>query len=155
MLERLDDRDVSIGEHKVARIEVFSDDADLHNFGRGFYSFGEFFPLGKAVLFERPDAELLEDEFAQVVLLEVEGDVVDRFNIGSRDDAPLFKPTHVFELFFALRVNGAGRACEDHVGVETRAVEEADRMLGRLGLELVATDAERRDVAYKHEKYVT
>ena len=141
----LDNGNVRIGEDEIARIEIFADDAYLHNALAVVRMLGELFPLRKIGGALRFLPQHIHEYLGELVAFEIQRNVVDGCDIGRGDDVFRLDVARDRQFFFALFVERQGGAGDDDIGLHAVGIEHADRRLRRLRFHL-ADRARHREI---------
>ena len=138
VLERLDDRQVGVGQ-----LDVLADDPDPDRLGRGFDLVDDPLP-GRQV-----DIAVDPQQFAHVVveplLVEDQRELVDVLRIGGVDDRIAFDVAHVGDLRLQVVRQRRFGSAHDHVGLDTARPQLGHGVLGRLRLLLPGGPDERNE----------
>ena len=130
MLERLVDADVRVGQ-----LGVLADDGDLDLGPRCADAADQLLPVGQVGLAGRK-LQLARDQLAEAGALELHRHLVDALGGLERDDGVDVDIGEQADLVQDLVVDGLVAAQDDDVGLDADAAERADRVLGRLRLQL-------------------
>src|SRR3990167_4706013 len=120
-----DDGNVRVGEHEIARIEIFADDTDFHCAVAVVRVVGKTFPFGKIRRLLRALAEQAHQGLGELVALEIEGHVVNGIHVGRRDDVVGLHVAPDGELLFAPLVERVRGARDDDVGLDAVGIKLA------------------------------
>ncbi len=152
-LDRFDYRKVSVGEHEIAGVEIFADDADLHCAVAVMRMLDKTFPLGKIGILLRAFPQEAHQYVGELVALEIQGNVVDGIHVGRGNDVVGLHIAPDGELLFSFLVERVRRARDDDVGLNPVGIELADGILGRLRFHL-ADGIRDRQIGDHEEKYI-
>ena len=121
----------------VLEFHVFSDEDDLHLVGGVRDAVEEGFPAGELGLVEVLDLELPDGEFIEVLLVHVQGDLVDAPGVDALDHVAGPDVAEEGDLPAEVLGEGVLGAADDDVGLHTALLERLHGMLGRLGLQFL------------------
>ena len=121
----------------VLEFHIFADEDDLHLVGGVSDTVEEGLPAGEFGLVEVLDLEFPDGEFIEMLLMHVQGNLVDAPGVDALDNVA--GPDVAEEGDLPAEVLGEGMlgAADDDVGLHTALLERLHGMLGRLGLQFL------------------
>ena len=153
VLHALDDRNVRILQDEITRAEIFAHDPDPDHILSAPDPGHQTAPLVQVAALGL-QAQLLDQPGADVLFFEIQRHLVDALHVRGGNDVALAQAACVFDLFLALLVERDMRPGEDDVGVEPDRVQAADRVLGGLGLELIAARTQGGHETHQHQHHI-
>ena len=122
---------------RVLQFHIFAHQDDVHFVGRVFDPFQEFFPAGEVGRCKIIDLQLADGQFVQMLLVHVEGNLVDAPGIDALDDVAGTDIAEKGNLAAQFRRQRVFRAAHDDIRPHTALLEGLHRVLGGLGLEFL------------------
>ena len=146
MRQRLVQRDVG-----VPVLHVLADHRDVDRavrIGLGLHDAGPLGQVGRV----RLQAEALDDDLVELLLVQGLRNLVDVIQVDGTDDGALFdigEERDLAALFIRQRVLGAA---QQHIGLDADAAQLLNGMLRRLGLDLGGADGRHQRQVHVHDR---
>ena len=144
MHQRLVQRNV-----RVADLHVLADHRYVHLGIGGEFRVDDPLPV-RQVGRRRLDAQAVEDDVVQALLVQQQRDLVDVVGVHGRDHGPLLDVGEQRDLAPLLVRQLVAAAAQQHVGLDADRTQFLDRVLGGLGLDLAAADDRHQRQVHEH-----
>jgi hypothetical protein len=134
-------------------LDVFAHDADGYLVARVVAALHQALPASQFGLFGF-DVEIFQRQLVHSLLGEVQGHLIDRSHVFGGDHRPLLEIAEERDLALDLVGEEAIGAAQQNVGLDADGEQFLDRVLGRLGLQLLgSTDPRHQGDVHEHRAF--